>query len=538
MRERIPGIWRTFAIGTAAIIVAGACASAAPTAAPTAAAVVQPTPQVITITAPPVVQPTPQVITITPAPTAVAPVTPAPTPLITAQPTQAGGLTSDGKILIRWFVGLGTGGNPEQLAAEQKAVAAFNAADGPGGKAGVVLSLEVYQNAVAYDTLATQIATHNGPDIIGPIGVRALNGFGDQLLDLKPYLAKGTLDTTGVEQNLIDLYNVNGKQIGVPYAVYPSYIYYNKAAFKEAKLAEPPHKVGDKYTLPDGTAVDWNWDTVSKIAKILTVDEAGNDATSAAFDPTKIQQYGFDFQWTDPRGWASVIGGSGSVVGADGKAQLPDNWKAALEWYYANVWTSHISPNQDAITGMAGGNPFQSGRVAIGFSHSWYTCCIYPGDGTTPVKDWDIAVAPISLDGKVTAKLHSDTMGIMATSLHADAAVDAMNFIMSQPDIAVTYGALPAKAADRTAFFTALDTKFANAATGKDPTKVDWTVASDMLGYTEFPNHEADMPNFLKSDAAIKALQSDMLTNGKLDIAARLAELVATLQADFDAAGQ
>src|SRR5919201_1824980 len=43
--------------------------------------------------------------------------------LITAAPTPAGGRTSDGKILIRWFVGLGTGGNPEQLGAEQAAVA-------------------------------------------------------------------------------------------------------------------------------------------------------------------------------------------------------------------------------------------------------------------------------------------------------------------------------------------------------------------------------------------------------------------------------
>jgi multiple sugar transport system substrate-binding protein len=524
------GRWRAITGGLATLMLIAACSGTAPTPIViTPGPVVQPTP--IVITPGPLVQPTPQVIT--PAPVA----TPPPTPLVTAEPG-TGGMTSDGKILIRWFVGLGTGGNTEQLAAEQAAVAAFNGPDGPGGKGNIKLAIEVYQNDVAYDTLATQIATHNAPDIIGPIGVRALNGFGDQLLDLAPYVASGKLDTTGVEQNLIDLYNVGDKQIGVPYAVYPSFIYYNKAAFKEAELAEPPHKVGEKYTLPDGSSVDWNWDTVAKIAKILTVDTSGNDATSADFDPANIQQFGFDFQWTDPRGWASVIGGSGSVVADDGKtAQLPETWRNALEWYYKNVWTDHITPNQDAITGMAGGNPFQSGRIAIGYSHTWYTCCIYPGDGTTPVADWDIAVAPIALDGKVTAKLHSDTMGLMASSLHPDAAVEAMDFIMDQGNIAVTYGAMPAKAALRQAFFDALDAKFSNKATGANPTKVDWQVASDMLGYTESPNHEADMPNFLKSDAAIKALQSDMLTNGTLDIKARLDQLVQTLQADFDGAG-
>jgi multiple sugar transport system substrate-binding protein len=447
---------------------------------------------------------------------------------VTPEPDLGGdGMTSDGKILIRWFVGLGTGGNPEQLAAEQAAVAKFNAADGPGGKAGIKLSLEVYQNDVAYDTLATQIATHNAPDIIGPIGVRALNGFGDQLLDLSSYVASGTLDTTGVEQNLIDLYNVGGKQIGVPYAVYPSFIYYNKALFKEAGLAEPPHIVGEKYE-----GKDWNWATVADLAKKLTVDTNGNDATQAGFDPTKIDQFGFDFQWTDPRGWASVIGGSGSTVASDGKtAQWPSNWRQAIEWYYTNLWTNHITPTQDYITALAGGNTFQSGKIAMDFVHTWYTCCVYPGDGTSPVKDWDIAVAPISLDGTATAKLHSDTMGIMATSLHPDAAVEAMNHIMSQPDIAVTYGAMPAKAADRTAFFNALDAKFKDL----NPTKVDWQVASSMLGYTEYPNHEANMPNFLKADALIKALQSDMLTNSTLNIGTRLDDLVKALQTEFDA---
>jgi len=70
--------------------------------------------------------------------------TPRPTgALVTAQPSSAGGLTSDGKILVRWFVGLGTGGNPEQLGAESAAVAKCNAADGPCTKAGIKLALSL-----------------------------------------------------------------------------------------------------------------------------------------------------------------------------------------------------------------------------------------------------------------------------------------------------------------------------------------------------------------------------------------------------------
>ncbi|MEA2621972.1 MAG: multiple sugar transport system substrate-binding protein [Chloroflexota bacterium] len=510
--------WRPFAGVLAAFMLIAACNGASPTQTSVAG-----TPPAATAgaTAAPTGTPGPAATGTPVAATA------APTPNVTPETSAPPGQT-----LVRWFVGLGTGANPDQIPVEQAAVQAFNA--GPGAEHHIYLSIEIYQNAVAYDTLTNQIANHVAPDIIGPIGVRALNGFGDQLLDLSSYVAAGTLDTTGVEQNLIDLYNVGGKQIGVPYAVYPSMMYYNKAAFKEAGIEEPPHKVGDKYTMPDGSSVDWNWDTVAAIAKLLTVDNKGNDSTSPDFNPAKVDTWGFDFWFTDPRGWASGIGGSGSVVADDGKtAQMPDNWKKAFEWYHKNVWVDHVSPDQAAINAYNnGGNTFGTGKVAMGISHTWYQCCI------TGVADWDVAVAPIAFDGKVTAKLHSDTMGILASSANPDAAVEAMNFIMSRPEIAVAYGAMPAKAADRPAFFEALDAKFAavNPDTNQplNATKVDWQVASDMLGYTEFPNHEADMPNFLKSDAAIKAFGTDLLTNADPPIDDRIAALVQTLQGDFD----
>src|SRR2546421_1245906 len=57
--------------------------------------------------------------------------------LVTAQPSSAGGLTSDGKILVRWFVGLGTGGDPEQLRAESAAGAQGHAPGGPCTKADI-----------------------------------------------------------------------------------------------------------------------------------------------------------------------------------------------------------------------------------------------------------------------------------------------------------------------------------------------------------------------------------------------------------------
>jgi multiple sugar transport system substrate-binding protein len=449
-----------------------------------------------------------------------APVTPEPARsndvTITPVPGQ-GGMTSDGRPLIRWFVGLGTGERPNHIETEQAVVDEWNTAHPE-----MVVSLEIYRNAVAYDTLATQIATGNAPDIIGPIGLRALQSFGDQLLDLTPYIAD--VDTSEIPQVLMDAYNLDGKQIGIPMAVHPSFIFYNKALFKEAGVAEPPHKVGDQYE-----GKDWTWATVAELAKKLTVDANGNDATSADFDPANIVQYGLDSQWTenDARAWATVFGGSGSVVADDGTtAQFPDNWRTGLQFYYDGVWKDHFIPNKAAVDGMSGGNTFQSGQIAMDVVHTWYTCCVYPAEGTAPVTDWDIAVLPEGPDGKVTSKLHADTIGILATSPHPDEAFQVLTYLSTEPRLTQVYGAVPAVASAQDAFFASLDEQFA-------PLKIDWEVAKQMLEYPDLPSHESYMPNFQRADAANKALGSKLWTTEGLDVNAEIDALVTELNGIF-----
>ena len=44
--------------------------------------------------------------------------------------------------------------------------------------------------------------------------------------------------------------------------------------------------------MPDGSVVPWDCDTVTKIAKMLTVDKNGKDATEAGFDPQNDRPVG------------------------------------------------------------------------------------------------------------------------------------------------------------------------------------------------------------------------------------------------------
>ena len=94
-------------------------------------------------------------------------------------------------------------------------------------------------------------------------------------------------------QSTVDLYNVGGEgQVGIPYAIYPSVLFYKASLFKEAGLNEPPHEWNGDYTMPDGSKVPWDYDTVRKIAMLLTVDENGKDATEDGLRPREDRPVG------------------------------------------------------------------------------------------------------------------------------------------------------------------------------------------------------------------------------------------------------
>ena len=468
--------------GSAPATTAPASEAAAPTAAPSAA---------------------PSLVAITPAPI-----------------TTAAG--PNGGVVVRWFIGIGSGGKPEQVAAEQKFAADFNAA-----QKAVYLSVEIYDNSVAANQLQIQIAAGNPPDIIGPVGVEGLNIFRDNLLDLKPLIESHKFDMTKFDPALADFFAIGkeGATIGVPYATYPSFIYYNKKLFDEAKLPYPPTKVGDLY---DGKP--WDMEAVRQLGMKLTVDKNGNDATSADFDPENIVQWGFDMQWADDRAdTEATIFGSSSVVSADGKtAQITDQFKTGLKWLNDGVWKDHFIPTYPQIQSdlLGKGNQFQSGNLAMADTHSWYTCCINPAAPAKPSFTWGVAVTP-AYNGTTTAKLHADTFSILNGSKNPDAAFDALAALVASPELLTNYGAFPADPALQQSAFDAIQKNYPDS-------KIDFSVMQAMLGYVDKPSHQAWMPDYQKSRAALKAVYNKYRTTAGLDIDTELATLQTTLQGIFD----
>ncbi len=432
---------------------------------------------------------------------------------VMVQPTAA-----PDRVQITWYIGLGAGAQPAQIPLEKAFVEKYNKSQSE-----IQLIPVIVDNKYARDNLTAQLAAGNAPDIVGPVGTAGRAAFPGSFLDLQPLIAKNNYNTGDIDPAFLNFYKVEGELVGLPFAIFPSATYINVDLFKEAGLDLPPQKVGDKYKL-DGKEVEWDFNTVAALARKLTVDKNGNDATQPGFDAKNIVQWGFNMQWNDdPRAFGSFFCAHYPVK--DGKADIPDCWKEAFQWYYDAIWGPQPFMPSDAATNsdLLKGNAFSSGKVAMALTHLWYTCCI----DVKNVKTLDVAIAP-AYNGKITSKMHGDTFAIMKDSKNPDAAWKVYTYMLNEgaQELYAIYGGLPARTSQQAEFLAGLDKTFA-------PNKVNWQVFLDMIPFLDAPNHELGLPNNAKANDAFAKLGGDLRTNDKLDVAKRIADFIVELDAIY-----
>ena len=431
---------------------------------------------------------------------------------------------------IRWFCCLGAGDDPAQVEVEQAVVDAFNESH-----PNIHVTLEVVEYEEAYDILAVQLNSPDPPDVVGPAGISGAAAFQGQWLDLQPLVDSTGYDLSQFSEGSVDFYRSDEFGLeGLPFAIFPSMLYYQRDMFDEADLEYPPHAYGDPYIL-NGEEVEWNFETLRELALLLTVDENGNDATSPDFDPEAIVQWGYEPQYQDLRAQGSYWG-AGSLVAEDGTtAQIPEQWQDAWKWFYEGVWTDHFIMNeaqaQDPTIG-ATGNPFQSGNVAMALSHLWYTCCATAQDEEGNFVDdpnWDIAAVPANGD-TVTANFNADTFRILEASDNPEAAFEFLTYLLGDAsgELLQLYGGLPGREEDQDAFFAGLDERWTQG--------VDWQVALDGIEFVDNPSFEAWVPNYQEAFAAIQAKLTDLRSTPDLDMDAEIAAFTEELQGIFDRA--
>jgi multiple sugar transport system substrate-binding protein len=433
---------------------------------------------------------------------------------------------------VRWFIGVGQGTQPAQIEAEKAFVSSYRARF-----TGVNLSLEIVPNDRAIDTLKTEIAAGNPPDIIGPIGTSAAGELPGLFLDLNAEIKAQKFDNGAYEQALLMYLQQGGAQFGLPYTVYPGFLFYNKDIFAKAKLPALPTKIGETYM-----GQTWDWGEVRGLAAQLTLDTNGRKASEVGFDYGHTVQYGLSFQWADARRIASTFGG-GSFVAPDGvTAQIPDGWTDAFTWYHDAIWRGRFTPTAAgtacalALLSMcpSRGDPAY-GQVAMTTSWPWAIPSYVPNnvkDGPGKFSGWDMAVMP-SWKGQTTSPMDGDGFQITKASRNPALAFKAMVAIINDLALrAALGGGMPARSADQKTWFDEMDKAQAVAFPAN---KVTWSVLQEMARHPALPSLDAFLPNNAKSKADIDAFLTTLQNKPTLDVAAELAKLKATLQADFDA---
>ena len=472
----------------------------------------------------------------TQAPISVPPTVPAAPTSAPPASTAAGPVTP---VTIHWFIGLGTGSDASQVPVEQAVVNDFNAS-----QSAIRLDMEVVPSSSAVDTLLSRIRNNNVPDIIGPVGWAGSNALDGQWLDLAPLEQAANFDMSDFDPTLAGMYQTKDGTVGVPFAVYPSVMFYNTQLFDKARLSYPPARYGDLYQLPDGTTAPWTWDTVARVARLLTLDRNGRHSGQAGFDKSSLAQIGYTWQFESQATYVGAYFGSGAngaqtssallaPGGAPGsyQANIPDVWRAAWTWTYDGMWGDQPFIESGPVRNLPAfnsGNIFDSGKVAMTVDPIWYICCM------PDVKTWDLAAMP-SFNGVVGGRLDADTFRIWKGTGHPQEAFTVLQYltgpavqklIVGTDTTPPPYGAVPGRTSFQQAYLTFKHGQF--------PWVKHWDLITAGLAYIDRPSAEGWMPNYNDAWARQQAFWQLMNSQQGLNLNAEIDRMAKDLTAIFN----
>jgi multiple sugar transport system substrate-binding protein len=425
------------------------------------------------------------------------------------------------RVKIHWLIGLDYGSAPGLRWQHEQIANRFNTSQNR-----IELIVEIIDGADADQKFLEIINGETPPDLIGPIDLQSYQRYLEYWLDLKPYIDQSAPLFDDYPAILHRIIQKDQGQPGLTLNVFPSFLIYNKTLFDQAKLPYPPQQYGTIYLDEQGRQKPWNFDTLSELARKLTLDANGNRADSVRFDSNRIVQFGFGEQWTDARGFATFFG-PGSLIATNGKASIPENWKISWKWFYDAMWISWFHPNEkygsEELFGA--GNWFRSGHVAIVHTHLWYlNCCI----GDTPGQ-WDLAAIPM-FKNVATAKIQADIFTIYNKTSHSNETFDVLRFLLSPlivNDLLKIYGGLSAHQSLQTGYFTS---KF------PDVQGVNWQVVIDSIDHADIPSHTSWMPNHEAFIETTDKFWSQLISKPNLNIDQEISKLEMELQKILDEA--
>lgn len=322
------------------------------------------------------------------------------------------------------------------------------------------------------EKMSTMVAAGTPPDVAYLSENLAFSWAEEgEILDLTPYFTDQPADESLLDSTYYR-FDDDSKMMGTGLATGIELIYYNKALFDEAGVAYPP-TTGD-------TAL--SWDEFVDLAKRLTKDRNGNDATSPDFNPENIDVYGFAFpQWWG--GWLPfVLSNGGNITNEEG-TEFTLNQPAAIEALQKLqdlIYVHHVSPTPAQSEALPAADiMMQSRKVAMSMDGMWKVT-----DFSQLGFDWGMAALPYMKE-PVTVILSTPKV-IFAATKHPEEAFEFYTYISDPEQNNLFSGGLWAPLEKR--YFTdpAYTAKWLEGQPGVYPPEAEQVLIDYTLNYAPF----------------------------------------------------
>ncbi|QHW32806.1 sugar ABC transporter substrate-binding protein [Paenibacillus rhizovicinus] len=256
-------------------------------------------------------------------------------------------------------------GAPDEVAAYKLAIAKFE-------KAHPNIKVDFQAITADYDTkLTTMVAGNDEPDVAMMESATIAYPLAEQgkFLNLQDYLDNdGEITPDALVPN-ITYSSEPGNVIGIGPGPETFVLYYNEDVFKDAGLTPPPAD----------PAQAWTWEQFVDVAKKLTVDSKGRNASEEGFDPKNIKQFGINL----PTWWGVysnfIYSNGGDFLSADGKTLGLNQPEAveALQKLADLINVYHVAPSPLQAKNIPGTNvALQTKKVAMAFDGQWATASL------------------------------------------------------------------------------------------------------------------------------------------------------------------
>jgi multiple sugar transport system substrate-binding protein len=201
--------------------------------------------------------------------------------------------------------------------------------------------------------IQTQASSNTLPDLFwlnGPnFQLYASNG---KVQPITSEVDGGYIDTADYPAGLVDLYNLDGVQYGVPKDFDTIGLWFNKAIFEEAGVGTP--------------TADWTWDDLSEAANAISAKLSGQGIYGVAG--------GMDGQTTF---YNTIFQAGGEVVtdGGTGSGYSDKATQSGIQ-FWTDLIASGASPSMQQLTDTPADQWFTSGKLAMYYGGSWFRSAV------------------------------------------------------------------------------------------------------------------------------------------------------------------